>query len=182
MKEFYVYIHRRATTGEIFYIGKGTDGRARLEGRNRHWINIVKKHGYSVEFVQIGLQEWYAFELEIELIALYGRRDLGLGPLVNMTDGGEGICGYEHTQESREKIALTSKGRRLTNEARKKISKALADPIKKELRSKAISESKKNKPMSNKNLSALKSYWDDDVNRQKLSNKMCEWWAKRKSL
>lgn len=30
---------------------------------------------------------------EIELISLYGRRDLGKGTLVNFTDGGEGTQG-----------------------------------------------------------------------------------------
>ena len=34
-----------------------------------------------------------AFELEIKLIAKYGRRDLKTGTLCNLTDGGEGAAG-----------------------------------------------------------------------------------------
>lgn len=101
MTDFYVYVHRKATTGEIFYVGKGTGYRAYEFGRNRHWDNTVKKHGYTVETVETGLQEWYALELEINLIAYHGRKDLGLGKLVNMTDGGDGTSGRKLTEEAK---------------------------------------------------------------------------------
>ena len=42
-----------------------------------------------------------AFNEEIRLIALYGRHDLGLGPLTNLTDGGEGTIGIQWTEEMR---------------------------------------------------------------------------------
>jgi hypothetical protein len=46
--EFYVYLHRRATTGEIFYVGKGSNKRAwTAQGRNRHWQNIAAKEKLS---------------------------------------------------------------------------------------------------------------------------------------
>ena len=49
---FYVYVHRTADTGRIFYVGKGTKNRAWTKGsRNLHWRNIVNKHGYTVEIV-----------------------------------------------------------------------------------------------------------------------------------
>jgi hypothetical protein len=93
-KDFYVYAHAKATTGEIFYYGKGRGDRAwSTAGRNSWWRRTVKKHGLKVIIIQDGLQEWAAFELECDMIALGGRRDAGLGPLVNMTDGGEGAAG-----------------------------------------------------------------------------------------
>lgn len=56
--DFYVYLHRRATDGRVFYVGKGVSTRAwRKDKRNQHWKNIVKKHGYIVEIVQDGMQE-----------------------------------------------------------------------------------------------------------------------------
>jgi hypothetical protein len=95
-RDFYVYAHAKATTGEIFYIGKGGPRQRReksIHSRNGFWNRTAKKHGFKVIVVRDGLQEWAAFELEREMIALHGRRDLGLGPLVNLTDGGEGTCG-----------------------------------------------------------------------------------------
>lgn len=102
MKDFYVYAHRRAATGEIFYIGKGYGRRAwSTSGRSKHWRNTVAKEGLTVELVATGLQEWYALELEMALISLHGRRDTGHGQLVNFTDGGEGTVGAIATKESR---------------------------------------------------------------------------------
>jgi hypothetical protein len=91
-----VYLHRKKTTGEVFYVGKGRGNRAwSVHGRNTVWKNVVKKHDYVVEIVMGDLQEWYAFELEKDLIALHGRRDEGRGTLVNLTDGGEGPSGLD---------------------------------------------------------------------------------------
>jgi hypothetical protein len=66
------------------------------------WGNVVKRHGKTVEIVQDGLQEWAAFELERDLIALYGRRDLGLGYLCNNTDGGEGASGHVVSEKTKQ--------------------------------------------------------------------------------
>jgi hypothetical protein len=87
-----VYVHRRLDTMEVFYVGKGKRSRVmKKTGRNKHWKHIADKHGYLSEIVEDGVQEWYALEKEVELIAYYGRSDQGRGPLVNMTDGGDGI-------------------------------------------------------------------------------------------
>ena len=106
---FYVYIHRRATDGQPFYVGKGKGKRARSKrDRSDWWHFVVKKYGYQVEIVASGLQEWYACELERELISLYGRRDLGDGPLVNLTDGGDGVVRL--APETLERIAAAKRG------------------------------------------------------------------------
>jgi hypothetical protein len=109
--EFYVYVHRRADTGEVFYVGKGRGNRAwQLAGRNKHWNCIARARGFVVEIVRDGLQEWAAFEHEAELIALYGRKDCGYGPLTNTTDGGEGCSGTIFTSAMREQIARRQLG------------------------------------------------------------------------
>lgn len=88
---YYVYLHRKKTTGEVFYVGKGSGKRAwDNHGRSDPWRKTVSKHGKIVEILQDNLQEWYAFELEADMISLHGRRDLGSGPLVNLADGGQG--------------------------------------------------------------------------------------------
>ena len=91
-----VYQHRRCDTGEVFYVGVGRDKyrASSTASRNIHWHIIVKKTSYLVEIVQQGLTQQTAWEREINLIALYGRSDLGMGPLVNMTSGGEGTGTY----------------------------------------------------------------------------------------
>lgn len=100
---YYVYLHRKKTTGEVFYVGKGSGVRAWSEhGRNNLWKRTVKKHDFYVEIVMQNLQEWYSYELEQDLISLYGRISDKTGNLVNMTDGGEGgisgkeNCNYDH--------------------------------------------------------------------------------------
>lgn len=117
--DFYVYLHRKATTGEVFYVGKGHGNRAWVTtGRSKHWKNIESKHGITVEIAESGLQEWYAFELESELISLYGRKDKKQGNLINLTDGGEGVSGRLLTGESRAKLSRTLKKKFSTPEYR----------------------------------------------------------------
>lgn len=120
--KFYVYVHRRATDGKVFYVGKGRDKRASRTGnkRNPHWHNVVKKHGHTVHFVDTNLDETTAFELEVALIDLCGRNTL-----CNMTDGGEGISGMVHTSGSRSKMSVSHKGVPLSAKHRESMSSAL---------------------------------------------------------
>lgn len=106
MEDYCVYLHRRGTTGEIFYVGKGNGDRPwSKRGRNLWWNRIVAKHGFTVEIHIGGLQEWAAFEIERDMIAYYGRKDLGLGTLVNATDGGNGVSGRFYTEDQRKKLS-----------------------------------------------------------------------------
>lgn len=87
-----VYRHIRLDTNEVFYIGIGHDiSRAfSKQSRNRYWKSITNLTPYTTEVIFECLTWDEACKKEIELIKLYGRKDLGLGTLVNMTDGGEG--------------------------------------------------------------------------------------------
>lgn len=120
-RDYYVYLHRRATDGRVFYVGKGFGRRCKSKaGRSDYWHRIVAKHGLTIELVEVGLQEWFAFELEAELIALYGRSSL-----CNLTDGGDGPSGYSHKDESKAKMAIAKTGVKLgpmSEDHRKKIS------------------------------------------------------------
>lgn len=120
-----VYRHIRLDKNVPFYIGIGDSEKRAYNkiNRTRIWKNIAKK-GYEVEILFEDLTWEQAIEKEKEFIALYGRRDLGLGPLVNLTDGGEGTIGYRHSDEVKEKCRLISTGRKLTEEQKKKISEA----------------------------------------------------------
>ena len=75
--DFYVYVHKKKSSGEVFYVGKGSGKRAWSSfGRNELWKRTANKYGWYVEIVENNLQDWYAFELERDLISFYGRRDI----------------------------------------------------------------------------------------------------------
>ena len=114
-----VYRHIRLDKNEPFYIGIGkTERRAYIKGnRSSLWKKIGLKTEYEVEILFDDLTWEQACEKEIELIKLYGRKDLGLGPLVNMTDGGEGTLNKEPWNKGRKtseeqilKLKLSHKG------------------------------------------------------------------------
>ena len=100
-----VYQHRRKDTNEVFYIGIGNKIKRAYSkhNRNTHWRNIVNSVGYQIDILINGCSYDEAKKVEIGLIKDYGRRDLGLGPLVNMTDGGDGII--NPSEEARKKIS-----------------------------------------------------------------------------
>lgn len=87
-----VYVDRKAPGGEPFYVGIGTDARVSKRTRNQWHTGICKKYPTWVREVvtQVSSRE-AAEELELFLIEEIGRRDLGRGPLVNLTAGGEGM-------------------------------------------------------------------------------------------
>ena len=95
---FYTYIYYDPSRdNEPFYIGKGTNDRA---WSHKHRTDIhpfvqrlqfMKKNSIiPVIGLYAGIDEEFAFLLEEELIQKFGRKDLGLGPLLNLTDGGGG--------------------------------------------------------------------------------------------
>jgi hypothetical protein len=111
-----VYSHKRLDNNTIFYIGIGnTEKRAfSKHNRNKHWNNLIKKTDYKVEILFKDLSWKNACKKEVELISLYGRKDLNKGLLVNMTDGGDGVKG--HSEESIKKIITAHKGKIHTKE------------------------------------------------------------------
>lgn len=111
MNEYYVYGHYVPGEDTPFYIGKGRGRRyKKTDGRNKWWRHIVNKHGYEVKFLHEGLTEEDALNKEIELIKYYGRRDIGTGILVNLTDGGDGVINHIQTEEHKEKNRIAHLG------------------------------------------------------------------------
>lgn len=106
MKNKVGYYHKRLDNGEIFYVGIGEPKRPYLdESRNPHWHHIVDKVGYEILIVKENITWEEACEWEVSEIKRIGRRDLGLGTLVNLTDGGEGTQGVIITDKRRENIS-----------------------------------------------------------------------------
>lgn len=103
----YVYLHRRASDGVPFYVGKGAERRAwGLTGRNPWWRRVADKHGYVVQIVRDGMSEPCALSLERALI-----RAIGRDRLVNLVDGGGGIRGWRHSVEAKARISAANKGK-----------------------------------------------------------------------
>jgi hypothetical protein len=107
-----VYKHIRLDTNEVFYIGIGSRKRRAYSDykRSKHWHSVVNKVGYKVELLHEDIDWEKACEIEQELIKLYGRKDLGLGTLVNMTDGGDGRFGTTASEETRHKMSQSHIG------------------------------------------------------------------------
>ena len=102
-----VYQHRRLDDNSVFYIGIGTDIKRAYSKRNRnkHWQNIVDRFGYEIDVLFSGITYEMACQIEYGLIIDLGRKDLGTGNLVNLTDGGKGSINFKHSKETIEKIS-----------------------------------------------------------------------------
>lgn len=109
-----VYRHIRLDKNEPFYIGIGKTEKRAYEKikRNKFWHNVIAKTEYEVEILFDDLSWESAGEKEKEFIKLYGKRDNNTGCLVNITDGGDGILGVRHTEETRKKIGEESRNRK----------------------------------------------------------------------
>ena len=106
---FYVYVYRDPRplkANQPVYVGKGSGDRDLSHwSKGSHnkpfqdFISHLKLRGHVAlcERVLQTEDEAEAFAKEVELIALYGRRNLGTGTLFNLTDGGEGGSGTVRT-------------------------------------------------------------------------------------
>lgn len=108
MENYYTYAYLRED-GTPYYIGKGMGRRA---WDKNHRVNLPTDPS-RIQIIKEGLTDEEAKSLEIELIAKYGRKDLGTGILQNQTDGGDGtrlegekngMYGRSHSEEAKSKI------------------------------------------------------------------------------
>lgn len=125
MAQFYAYVHARPETVDaagIFYVGKGGKGRSHdFSDRNPYYAHVVNKHGENSILVgrfECSTEE-FALELERGLIKTLKRMGV---KLTNMTDGGEGVSGYLHTESARKQMSLQRKGRTHKPETLRKMS------------------------------------------------------------
>lgn len=127
--KFYVYVYSDPRNSVPFYVGKGEGKRYRAHltianQENHRYYNLpvankirkLRREGIEpkIEKKFKGLAEEEAFEKETELIIKIGRRKSvggdGSGPLLNLSDGGEGASGWKMSKESKEKIRRAKLG------------------------------------------------------------------------
>ena len=125
---YYLYRHIRLDKDEVFYVGISTVrdqysthreryARAyqRTKSRNDYWKNIVNLTKYRVEIVYECETQEEIISKEKEFIELYKPT------LCNMTEGGLGITSFKHSEESKERIGKFFRGRKLTEEHKRKV-------------------------------------------------------------
>lgn len=123
MSEYYLYRHIRLDTNKVLYIGiaKKTSNfsgsyteykRAHCRfRRSQFWKNIILKTPYRVEILFESTDLNLIKSKETEFIKLYGRRDIGLGELVNHNDGGAGAFGNVASASTRRKMSVARLGK-----------------------------------------------------------------------
>lgn len=150
--DFYVYILFRLN-GLPCYVGKGAGDRwERHEGRakhkNKHLGSIIDQaRAAGKELPKIkaaeGLTEESAFDLERLLIGCIGRGEDG--PLVNLTDGGDGPAGFKPSAEQLAHHSAIRQGRKHSDEWRANISAGLKGKPKSAAHSAAVGAAHKGK-------------------------------------
>lgn len=154
MNNFYTYIYYNPSrNNEPIYIGKGKKTRAwaHLKSKNKHpfiqRLQFMKNNNINpIIGIYADLEEELAHLLEEELIAKFGRKDLGKGPLLNLTDGGEGTSNL--SLEIRQHLSKIKKDIPLPEQHRKNISIGNTGRIVSIETRQKISNSNKNKTMS----------------------------------
>jgi len=155
MENYYVYIHRKADTNCIFYVGVGSQKNYKRayqttkSKRSDLWHKIVNKHGLIVEVLYENISKENAFSIEIDLISKYGRIDLGNGILCNMTGGGDGCTGIKNRVSG-------MKGKKMPIESYDRTRKYLTGRIISEETKQKMSLAKKGKKHSKEHIEKIK--------------------------
>lgn len=190
----YVYLHRNRETGEVFYVGKGTGGRAKeSNGRSQAWRDYTYRNLYDIEYVARNLTEEEAYTLEEKVIEEYG-----LENLVNVYPGGRAWkkcssiicdkCGFEcldalnlSTHQRGQKCRPEWRG--LSREEREKLykrewvaNKRKSNP--KVDKSKLFKELWENRPELKEQASIrMKKQWSNETFRDEMSQIRKDMWS-----
>lgn len=108
-RQYYTYLYIDPHTDEVFYVGKGC---CAVNGKDRAYRHLdadqdsmvsrkskrmIREGTHPIIHIIDCSTEQAALDLEKGLIRLIGRKDLGLGTLLNLTDGGENPPKGSHT-------------------------------------------------------------------------------------
>lgn len=131
MKYTYIYGLTDPTTGEVRYVGKADNPGRRYQkhigalgmsedNHKARWVKKLLSQGKSPGLVileKVPHEQWV--EAERRWIAHYRAEG---ARLTNSTDGGEGVDGYRHPPEVRQRLSEVMRGRPVSEETRAKLS------------------------------------------------------------
>lgn len=167
----YLFTHLPIYVGK----GKGTRYKEHLKKTsNKIFENKIKNWNKNsidplIQFIARDLDENTAWKLEQAIISLIGRYDLGIGPLLNLTNGGEGPGGREPRNKGK-KV-----GSYLTEHGRQSISDANRKP---KNHGEKISKALKGKPKSDEHKRKLREANLGKTLSEETKNKQSEWQIK----
>lgn len=184
----YIYSYFDPERNEFIYFGQGTKRRGCYERAFGH-LSRKDKHPFTqrlqlmanrgvhpiITIMIEGIDKELADLIEIEAIDRYGRKDLGKGPLLNLTDGGGGAnCVAAQTEEVKLRRAasislawvdrddwrasVSSAARREDVSKKKSIAmkEKMKDPEEKRKRSLKL----KGRKLTKEHCDAIKASWD----------------------
>ena len=124
--KYYTYIYFNPNNMIPFYVGMGK-GRRKFSHlkdaisnptpvSGQHKLNTIRKilrEGKEpiINVIDENLSKEQAIELEMFLISFLGRKDLGTGPLTNLTKGGDGFTGWNEEYRKKQSVLQKTLGR-----------------------------------------------------------------------
>lgn len=152
----YIYILIDPETNQVRYVGKTKNLKRRynqhisecskLKSYKNNWLISLKNKNLRPEMVVIDetdkddwifLEQWY-----IQLYRSWGYR------LTNLTEGGEGVCGYTPSQETRDKMSKANKGKVVSEETKRRLSATIKGRKMSEETKRKVSEAAKKRGIS----------------------------------
>lgn len=114
----YVYLYIDPSKNEPIYVGVGCGVRwsKHLTRKDKHpfthRLNSMRAAGVqpTIIFLQENISREQALLIEIEEISKIGRKNLGQGPLLNLTDGGDGC--NNPSAGTRQKMSISQTGKK----------------------------------------------------------------------
>lgn len=183
-RQFFVYVYR-SPDGSPFYVGKGL--RSRISQRGNRSPEFL---AYLAALVAQGLEpivdvepqpdEATAYLRERELIALYGRSNIGTGSLVNKTSGGEGMRDVWLSDEDRERarvqMAALKANRAVEAKRVARLRAIQKDPVYIENRRKGQKRRQERPEQREANLSQLASMHEDVAIQARRASSIAASW------
>lgn len=185
--KYYVYMLCFSDTMNPYYVGKGSNDRIfrhfnkAKNGCKGTLFNYIRKFGASIIIDSFYNKEENAFLREIELISIFGRKNVGKGSLVNLTDGGEGNSGVFVSESTRKLLSQRARDMWANSDFKKKTSKLISESLTKEtqeIRLKSYQKYLDNPEWRRKFSEIVKNFQQSPEYRKKLSDSIKESWTK----
>lgn len=119
------YIYKITSPSGRSYIGKTVNAKKRWAEHSKSNLPIgyaIRKYGDKMVYEVVDTCDSHeeANILERRYISYYDTLKQGY----NLTEGGDGVCGYKHSEEFKRKLSEANRGKKHSEESKKKMSEA----------------------------------------------------------